>query len=268
MKSKFGLFLSIGLAAAFPVTLPAQPAPSGYHTIACIKVKPGKGAEYRKFFADDVHKLEQASADSGRISAWFLLGAVMPAGSSAACDYVSILIFPGAPPAPMGLDGLGALLKKSGLAISAEDYVAQRGSMTELVSSALWRNQIAVGTLQKGDYVVVNHMKVPKMGEWIAYEKKVWQPFAESMVKDGVTRGWFLNVLEIPGGSDLKYQASTVDVYPGWDAYFKLGNGFAERFKKVHPDMDINQTFDNYEKLRTIGSLEMLSVEDFVAPAK
>jgi hypothetical protein len=180
MKSKFGLFLSIGLAAAFPVTLPAQPAPSGYHTIACIKVKPGKGAEYRKFFADDVHKLEQASADSGRISAWFLLGAVMPAGSSAACDYVSILIFPGAPPAPMGLDGLGALLKKSGLAISAEDYVAQRGSMTELVSSALWRNQIAVGTLQKGDYVVVNHMKVPKMGEWIAYEKKVWQPFVSN----------------------------------------------------------------------------------------
>ena len=73
---------------------------------------------------------------------------------------------------------------------------------------------------------------------------------------------------QIPGGSDLKYQASTVDVYPSWDAYFKLGNGFAERFKKVHPDMDINQTFENYEKLRTIGSLAMLSIEDFVAPAK
>jgi len=136
------------------------------------------------------------------------------------------------------------------------------------VASELWQNEIAVGTLQKGDYLVLNHMMVFKMDEWMAYEKKVWQPFAESMVKDGVMRGWFLNLQAIPSGSDLKYQASTVDVYPSWDAYFKSGSGFAERFKKAHPDMDMNQTFDNYEKLRTIGSLEMLSVEDFVAPAK
>ena len=136
------------------------------------------------------------------------------------------------------------------------------------MSAGLWQNQIAVGTLQKGDYLVLNHMKVLKMEDWIAYEKKVWQPFAEAMVKDGVTRGWFLNVQEIPGGSDLKYQASTVGVYPSWDAYFKFGDGFVERFKKVHPDMDINHTFDNYEKLRTIGSLEMLRVEDVVVLAK
>jgi len=265
---RFGLFLSVALVATFPVTVPAQDAPNGYHTVACIKVKPGKGAEYRKWAAEDIHKVQQANADSGRISAWFLLGYVMPQGSSAACDYLSISLFPGAPPAPMGMDTLVAALKKSGLAISAQEYLDQRSSLTELVASELWQNQIAVGTLEKGDYLVLNHMKVSKMDEWIAFEKKVWQPFAESMVKDGVTRGWFLNVQTIPGGSDLKYQASTVDVYPGWDAYFKLNNGFAERFKRVHPDMDINQTFDNFEKLRTIGSQEMLSVEDVVLPAK
>jgi hypothetical protein len=265
---KFGLFLSVALAATFPASLPAQEAPTGYHTVSCIKVKPGKGAEYRRWVAEDVHKLQQASADSGRISAWFLLESVMPGGTSAACDYVSVALYPGAPPAPMGLDGMSAALKKSGLAMSAQEYVDHRGALTELVSAALWRNLVAVGTLQKGDYLVLNHMKVHKMDEWIAYEKKVWQPFAESMVKDGVTRGWFLNVQELPNGSDLKYEAATVDVYPSWDAYFKFGNGFAERFKKVHPDLDINQTFDNYEKLRTIGLLEMLSVEDFVAPAK
>jgi hypothetical protein len=265
---KSGLFLSVAFAATFSVTLPAQETPTGYHTVACIKVKPGKGAEYRTWAETGIHKLQQASADSGRISAWFLLASVMPAGSSAACDYVSIAIYPGVPPAPMGLDELGAALKKSGIPMSAEDYVARRSSLTDLVSAALWRNQIAVGTLQKGDYVVVNHMKVPNIAEWIANEKKVWQPFAESMVKDGVTRGWFLNVQEMPGGSDLKYQASTVDVYPSWDAYFKLGNGFVDRFKKVHPDMDMNQAFDNFGKLRTIGSLEMLHVEDAVVPAK
>ena len=229
---RFGLFLSVALVATFPVTLPGQQAPSGYHTVACIKVKPGKSAEYRKWAEEDVHKLQQASADSGRVSAWFLLRYVMPAGSSAACDYLSISLYPGAPPAPMGMDALGAALKKSGFAMSAQEYVDHRSSVTDLVASELWQNQIAVGTLQKGDYLVLNHMKVLKMDEWIAYEKKVWQPFAESMVKDGVTRGWFLNVQEIPGGSDLKYQASTVDVYPSWDAYFKLGNGSQSALRK------------------------------------
>jgi len=32
--------------------------------------------------------------------------------------------------------------------------------------------------------------------------------------------------------------------------------------------MDLNQTLDSFEKFRSIGSMEMLRVEDFVAPAK
>src|SRR5260370_2574837 len=127
----FGLFLSVALVVTFPVTLSPQQAPSGYHTVACIKVKPGKGAEYRKWAAEKTHKLQQANADSGRISAWFLLRYVMPQGSLAACDYLSISLFPGAPPAPMELDELGAALKKSGLATSAQEYVDQRSSLTD-----------------------------------------------------------------------------------------------------------------------------------------
>ena len=56
-------------------------------------------------------------------------------------------------------------------------------------------------------------------------------------------------------------------MYPSWDAVFK-DNGFAERFKKVHPDADMNQTFASFEKMRTIGAEELLSVEDVVASAK
>jgi hypothetical protein len=265
---KSGLFLSALLAATLPLTLPAQQAPNGYHTVNCLKLKPGKTfADYRAWVAEGPHKLQQANADSGRISAWYMLSYYMPAGISAACDFVQVSIYPGSPPAPRGIEEMGAILKKAGITMGTKEFLDRRSSMVELVSAELWQNWNAVGTLQKGDYVVLNHMKVPNEGDWMAYEKKMWQPFAEAMVKDGVMHGWFLNTPVYPGGSDLKYQAATVDVYPSWDAVFK-DNGFAERFKRVNPDADLNQTLASFEKVRTIGSTELLSVDDVVAPAK
>ena len=58
-----------------------------------------------------------------------------------------------------------------------------------------------------------------------------------------------------------------MDIYPSWDAVFK-GIGFTERFKKVHPDMEIGTTMETFEKLRTILSTELFTVDDMVTPAK
>jgi hypothetical protein len=264
MKS---IFLSAALAATLSITLFAQMEPSGYHSVACFKVKPEKASEFHKWVAEEGLKVQQAYADSGRISTAFLLRAVMPQGTSAACDYLSVSFYPGAPPSPISPDAMGAALKKAGLMISAQDYVAHLTSLIELVSNNLFQNRTTVGTARKGDYFIVNYMKVPNTTDWLAYEKKVWQPVAESMVKDGATRGWSVNVQVLPGGSDLKFQAVTVDVYPSWDAIFK-GLGFAERFKKVHPDMEIDTTMETFEKLRTILSSELYVVDEMVTPAK
>jgi hypothetical protein len=114
----------------------------------------------------------------------------------------------------------------------------------------------------------VNYMKVPDVDEWLAYEKKVWKPLAEAMAKDGVTDGWSVNVKVLPRGSDLPFQAVTVDVYPGWDAVFKGDAQFVERFKRVHPDMEFGTTIEHIEKLRTIVSTHLFALEDMVTPAK
>ena len=267
MKVPRSLF-GVAIAAAYSVTLLAQQAPSGYHSVACMKVKAGKTAEFRKWYAEDVHKVQQSRADSGAITSWFLLRSVAPQGTSAECDYLSIAMFPGAPPKPMDLDELGAALKKAGLTISAQEYVDRRNSLTELVSNNWFRNLVFVGSMKKGDYFKVNYVKVPDIGDWLAYEKKVWQPLAEAMIKDGVTSGWSVNVQELPAGSNLPFQAVTVDVYPSWDAVFKDDLQFVERFKRVHPDMELGTTFEHFEKLRTQASIQLLTVEDMVTPAK
>jgi len=259
--------LSVVLAAAFSVTLLAQQAPTGYHSVACIKVKPENASEYRTWAAEDSHKFAQAMVDSGAVTTWFRLRSVIPQGTSAECDYLIISIYPGAPPKPLDIDEMGAVLKKAGMTVSAKEFVDHRSSLTQLVSNNIFQNKILVGAAKKGDYFMVNEMKVSNMNDYLAFEKKVWQPLAEAMAKDGVRTGWSLNVRVLPTGSDLKYQAVTVDIFPSWDAVYK-SLPFADTFKRVHPDMELGTTFDTAEKLRTIVSANLYHVDDMVSSTK
>ncbi|MHB1857519.1 MAG: hypothetical protein ACYCPM_08800 [Acidobacteriaceae bacterium] len=197
------LLLSAAIAAAFSATLFAQPAPLGYHSVACIKVKPGQYEAFHKWAADDDRKVTQAEADSGELSASLLLRSVIPLGKSAECDYLDVSMYPGLPPEPMGVEHLSAMLKKAGLTETAQEFLARRNSLITLISYGMFRNVVAVGTEKKGDYLRVNEMKITdpdSMGDYIAYEKKVWQPLAEQMAKDGVASGWSLNVRVLPRG--------------------------------------------------------------------
>ena len=94
MKIVRSLF-SVAIAAAFSATLLAQQAPTGYHRVVCIKVKPGQSNAFHKWTLDDAHKLAQAEADSGELSTEFLLRSIIPQGGSAECDYLVVAMYPG-----------------------------------------------------------------------------------------------------------------------------------------------------------------------------
>jgi hypothetical protein len=255
------LLAGVAIAAALPLTLVAQQSPSGFHTVACFKIKADKGSEFRKWAAEDLRKFVQSRIDAGKISTWYLLRSVMPAGTSAECDYLTVSMYPGAPPEPLGMEGLEEALKKAGMSMTAQQYVDRRNSLTTLVSTAMFQNQTFVGTSKKGDYFMVNYMKSANPQDWVAYEKKVWQPFAEAMTKEGVESAWSVNLQVLPGGSDLPYQGVTVDVYPSWDAVYNNDGKFVERFKKVHPDMEFGTTIEQFEKLRTISSTKLFATK-------
>jgi hypothetical protein len=261
------ILVCAALATAFSTTLVAQmssPSTTGYHSISCIKVVPGKGAEFTKFMAEDIHKYAQSRVDSGAITAWLELRTVMPAGSEAECDYVLVSFYPGLPNEPLSDAALTAALHQAGLQMSAQEYSDRRSALSTLVSNNITQYQVLVGGAHKGDYLVFNSMKVSDVGEWVAYEKKVWQPIAEAMVKEGVRTAWAVNVQIFPMGSQDKTLASTVDVYPTWASMF-TDPGFDARFKKVHPDMEFGTTFEHFQKLRTIESTVLYHVEDAVS---
>ncbi len=137
-----------------------------------------------------------------------------------------------------------------------------------MVSVAVFQNLSFVGSAKKGDYFRVNYMKVPDIDDWAANEKKVWKPLAEAFQKDGLLDGWSINAQVLPGGSDLPYQAVTVDVFPSFNAIFADDPKFVERFRKVHPDMELGTTFEQFAKLRTIESIKVFELEDVITAAK
>jgi hypothetical protein len=261
------ILVCAALATAFSATLVAQvssPTTTGYHSISCIKVLPGKTAEFNKFMTDDVRKVAQARVDAGAITTWLLLRTVMPQGSEAECDYVLVSFYAGLPNPPLGGDVLTGALHQAGLQMNADEYNDRRNALSTLVYNDITQYQVLVGEAHKGDYLVFNSMKVPDISEWIAYEKKVWQPIAEAQVKEGVRAGWALNVQVFPMGSKDKNLASTVDIYPTWESMF-TDPGFDARFKKVHPEMEFGTTFEHFQKLRTIESTVLYHVDEVVS---
>jgi hypothetical protein len=256
------------LAAACSISLSAQQAPTGFHTVNCVKVKSEKSAEFHKWMADVVTKLAESRVESGSLSAWYLLRAIDPAGHDAECDYVTVSVYPGAPPEPLTGEKMTAALKKAGLPLTAEDYVARRDSVATLISTHMYINQISVGKANKGGYMAVNYMKTANLDGWLKLEKELWKPVAEEMVKDGVTSGWSLNIRALGLNSDLPYQGVTVDVYPNWDAVFKYDSKFVDRVKKVHPDKDLNAMLDQFGKARTMIKSELYSIDELITSSK
>src|SRR4029079_8303564 len=96
------------LAAACALTLCAQQAPSGFHRVACVKLKSGMAHEFTEWAAGDMHKYAQSRANSGAVSKWYLLSSVIPQGESAQCDYIMVSIYSGLPSPPMERDDLVA----------------------------------------------------------------------------------------------------------------------------------------------------------------
>ena len=257
---------ALALSAGIATLIAQAQQPSGYHSVSCVKVRDGKMADYRQFLEENSHKLGQAMADSGRMSAGYRFRSIMPAGAAATSDYIFVSVFAGAPPPPNAPDALADALKKAGISMSAADYRARQSSLSRLISTELWRTATTVGEIRKGDYVYINHMKVHDMPTWMEMERSIWKPMAEAWIKEGSQRGWLVALPVLPGGTGLKYQGISADVFPSWDAVFTQ-RSTEKTFKQVHADKDMNQVFEKLGKSREHDLRELMVVEDKIVPS-
>ena len=164
-----------------------------------MKVAPGKAAEYETFLRDAVVPLARARVESGEF-AWFIAEiAVAPAGTSAPCDYRLVYGYKGLPPEAPSKEALAAALKRAKLTLTADDFIARRNALTQLVSVDIWsrRDGTAVRTIEKGSYVRINHYKVKygQMAEWTKLEATYWKALMDAWLKAGGKGSWVVNGL-------------------------------------------------------------------------
>lgn len=263
------LLWGAALAAALPVMLVAQPASPGFHSVSCVKVRSGKNADFNKLVNGDLRKYQQSRVESGAISGWIELRTVVPAGREATCDYVFVSFYSGLPPAPMGDEEMTAALQKAGISSTLEEWRQEHEAAGYLVFNSIDRTALHVGEAKKGDFIVVNDMKVSDVSAWVATEKKLWQPIFEDGIKDGSVDGWSVIVQFMPRGAEDRGITYTVDIYPSWDALFKFfGSGFPDRWKKVNPDVPIDQGMAEEHKNETIEHTTLYKVVDAVESSK
>jgi hypothetical protein len=259
------LFLGVAITLVFTLNLTAQHPSTGFHSVACFKLKADSAADFQKFETELLHKVAQGRIDDGELTALYVLRSAIPQGESAECDYVVVSIFPKLPHL-FGKEQLQAAIKQAGLDITPEDYINRRNAVSKLVSTAIFQTAASVGAPKKGDYFQVSYMQVApdNLSDWINYERKVWKPLAEALVKDGKQDGWSVNVQAMPFGTDTPYQGVTVDVYPSVEAAFAEDSQFLDRFRRVHPDMEFGTTIEHFEHLRTQSLVHLYSLDDIV----
>ena len=256
--------LALGSAIVLAGGLGAQQKPVWFQTINCVKVLPGKSAEYTEFVDTATKKLMQQAVDEGRIVSWSLLRSVIPAGEEARCDYMTVTLYENAPAEPLRREALENALRKAGVPMTAGEYIAKRASVSRLVATEMWQPQIRVGQPAKGNYLFLNYMQVKNFGDYAKFEGEVWRPLAEAFVKDGSQTAWIFSTSLLPGGTEVKYAALTADIYPNWEEAFRnrdLGKVFAQ----VHPGKNPEQTMNYVAELRNLAHRQLLYIEERVS---
>lgn len=219
----------------------------------CVKVAPGKDAEFTAMLRDVTTKMMRVRIDEGHAAWWLALSSVVPAGTAARCDYHIVIGYAGFPPETLTAEQNTAELKKAGLNMTGAEYVAKRNSVSSLVNVDIWRAWADVGpALEKGQYARLNyyHVKPGQQAAWLKLETTGWKPFVESLKDSRI--GWHLHTLAMPAGEYLHYNGLTVDTFPSWAA---LGQGIPMNtaWPKAHPDMPfadylslVNSTMERY----------------------
>jgi hypothetical protein len=249
-----------------PAIAQDQPEPTTVRDF-CIKIASGKGAEYETFLRDVTLPLARARADAGEFALFLAESAVVPAGSSAPCDYRMIYVYNGLPPEVPSKDALAAGLKRAKLPMSVDEMLARRSALAQLISVELWYQIDGIGPPpEKGNYVAVNHYKAKygEMNEWSRLETTYWKAVMDAWLKGGGKGSWFVNGLAMPSGDRTPYNGMTVDVFPDWNSLMR-GVPVNDVWPKLHPNLPFSEYLNRLEKVRSINDVEVYKVVEAVA---
>ena len=258
------MLLAACVAAFLTGTLSAQDEPS-YVQVFYIDVLPGKGEKFRDLMLDEGVKIAQSRANSGVCSAWYFMRARVPSGERANADYIIVNVMADGFDSPR-LSTADAL-KKANDKMSSEKYWENVRESSKLLYTDIWSPVAQVSESEAGNFVLINYMDVSDFGDWLEIEHDIVAPSMEAQVADGNLAAWGSYRLFLPRGSDLDYNAGTVDVFADWSAIGKPRK-FGEYLRKANPGIDMDSIGSRIGKARDIVRSDLYEVLAKVTPSR
>lgn len=228
MQNRVVVSIAYAIAAIALISIPqpvlAQAEPAVWSSYTCIRIEPGKGAEFEKLILDNYPQMIRVLMEEKRLVWWGFHRGVTPAGEDPRCNYIISSVSLGAPAAPLTRAEIEQHMKKAGLTMTYGQFQAKRNAIAKTVTTGTSRQFAMVGRIEKGDYYALNYMKsMPgKTADYAKFELEVWRPMvAEEIARGGLWKGWSASRLWYPWGESTEFDFVTLDVFRDWESVWK-----------------------------------------------
>ncbi|MCB0526340.1 MAG: hypothetical protein H6576_07610 [Lewinellaceae bacterium] len=237
----------------------AQDENTGYAKVEYMKVKSGMWDKY--VACEKAWKLvHEYRVRQGLITGWEFEQVLIPAGTNNEYDFLTVTLYKDWKSLYTETDWYTAAMKslpadKREIAEKAEDY-------RDIVKTEIWSAGDLAGN-PGAKFRVENFMRIPEGGwqKWIEMESKFVKPVHEKNIAAGNRAGWLLAFMDLPRGSDLPYQASTVDYFDKWE---DMAKDEGKAWKEVYPDLSWGDINRKIEGTRVIARTEVRMLLDSV----
>ncbi len=221
-----------------------------------IKVKPGMQQDYLEL-EQAWKKIHKASIDRGIMDGW-QLWRKMYTGTSDEYDYITLHWYRNFESTFIKYpeDLLEGIFTDEEIDALVEKAYETR----EVVRRQVTHRILEAENSKPTRYLVINRMHVEedKVNEYVALEEEIWKPYHEVCIEAGFRTHWGL-WREWPFNEGQSI-FSTVD---GFDTPEQIMSG-EDLLSKVHPDMTWDEIDEKTSHARSIASVEVWELVDFV----
>lgn len=248
--------LSLTAAALFSICAHAQSPTAMYMHIDYIQVPTEDEDQFLFNVTESFLPVQSARKENGTISDWYMYRVAYPGAQNTTYNYVVITLSESI----SGFEDVRADVEEH---FSTDDGQQRLDDYKRLLSpnhSELWKiknSSMVSDDAKPSRYIVMNFMSVG-LGyeyEYQMFEDEVALPIHEQRMERDMMRGWELNELIIPGGTEYGYNFSTMDYFENLE---HMEFGFTvELIRQTHPDTNINEFFDNIYRTRDLVRSEV-----------
>jgi hypothetical protein len=101
-------------------------------------------------------------------------------------------------------------------------------------------------------YIDVSYIK-SKSGNYANFEKEMWKPINQQLIKDGKKSAWYLYKVKYPQGAMADYDYVVINVFPEWNQLTLSATDLPDVLKKVNPKLKVDSLLKKTEAARSVA---------------